>query len=97
MNTMVKGDRERSLNGMWRGLGAARFSAKRSLMLTTAYPYSGMAYSDPDALTSLGNGLSTTTYTYDNDGNLSQSGLFTYLYDYLNRITSLGLGFGDGP
>ena len=32
----------------------------------------------------------TTTYSYDNNGNLTQAGNVSYLYDYLNRITSIG-------
>ena len=49
------------------------------------YPYAGMGYANPDAVTSMGNGLSTTTYTYDNNGNLTSSGngtaTTTYTYD----------------
>jgi hypothetical protein len=36
------------------------------------YPYGGMAYADPDAVTQIANGLSTTTFTYDNNGNVTQ-------------------------
>jgi YD repeat-containing protein len=60
------------------------------------YPYGGMAYANPDAVTSIGNGLSTTTLVYDADGNLFQSGngtaTTTYLYDYANRLTAIGAG-----
>jgi len=31
-----------------------------------------MAYADPDAVTQIANGLSTTSFAYDNDGNLAQ-------------------------
>ena len=29
------------------------------------YPYAGTGYADPDAVTQIANGLSTTTFTYD--------------------------------
>jgi hypothetical protein len=31
-----------------------------------------MAYANPDAVTQIANGLSTTTFTYDNNGNVTQ-------------------------
>ena len=31
-----------------------------------------MAYADPDAVTQIANGLSTTTFSYDADGNVAQ-------------------------
>jgi len=34
--------------------------------------YAGTGYASPDAVTQIANGLSTTTYTYDNNGNLTQ-------------------------
>ena len=36
------------------------------------YPYGGTAYANPDAPTQIANGLSTTTFTYDNNGNVTQ-------------------------
>jgi RHS repeat-associated protein len=52
-----------------------------------------MSYANPHAVTSMGNGLSTTTYGYDNDGNLTSAGngtaTTTYSYDYANRLISL--------
>ena len=36
------------------------------------YPYAGTSYADPDAVTQIANGLSTTTFTYDNNGNVTQ-------------------------
>jgi RHS repeat-associated protein len=47
-------------------------------------------------LTQLSNGLSTTTYAYDNDGNVVQKtvdGTTTiYVWDYANRLIALGVG-----
>jgi YD repeat-containing protein len=58
--------------------------------------YSPMDYADPDAPTQIANGLSTTTFTYDNDGNVTQKTVdgttTTYVYDYANRLTALGVG-----
>src|SRR5262245_1442575 len=52
-------------------------------------------YANPDAVTQIANGLSTTTYSYDNNGNLTQSTTdgttTTYVYDYANRLTALGV------
>jgi RHS repeat-associated protein len=55
-----------------------------------------MAYANPDAVTQIGNGLSTTTFAYDNNGNVTQKTVdgttTTYVYDYANRLTALGVG-----
>src|SRR6516225_5643882 len=60
------------------------------------YPYGGTAYANPDAVTQIANGLSTTTFTYDNNGNVTQKTVdgttTTYVYDYANRLTALGVG-----
>jgi RHS repeat-associated protein len=59
------------------------------------YSYGGMAYSNPDAPTQIANGLSTSTFAYDNDGNLIQKTTdgttTTYAYDYANRLIALGV------
>jgi RHS repeat-associated protein len=59
------------------------------------YPYGGTAYANPDAVTQIANGLSTTTFTYDNNGNVTQKTVdgttTTYVYDYANRLTALGV------
>jgi uncharacterized protein RhaS with RHS repeats len=59
------------------------------------YPYGGTAYANPDAPTQIANGLSTTTFTYDNNGNVTQKTVdgttTTYVYDYANRLTALGV------
>jgi hypothetical protein len=50
------------------------------------YANSPIRYANPDAVTQIANGLSTTTYAYDNNGNLISSGngtaTTTYTYDY---------------
>ena len=59
------------------------------------YSYGGVAYANPDAVTQIANGLSTTTFTYDNNGNVTQETVdgttTTYVYDYANRLTALGV------
>jgi hypothetical protein len=54
-----------------------------------------MAYVDPDAVTQIANGLSTTTFVHDNNGNVTQKTTdgttTTYVYDYANRLTALGV------
>jgi RHS repeat-associated protein len=60
---------------------------------TGTYTYAGTGYANPHAVTSIGNGLSTTTYAYDNNGNLTSTGngtaSTTYTYDYANRLTAI--------
>jgi RHS repeat-associated protein len=69
-----------------------------SLGSTTSntYAYSGTGYANPHALTQLSNGLSTTSYAYDNDGNVTQKTTdgtsTTYVWDYANRLIALGSG-----
>jgi YD repeat-containing protein len=54
-----------------------------------------MAYANPDAVTQIANGFSTTTFSYDADGNLAQKTVdgttTTYIWDYANRLTALGV------
>ena len=57
---------------------------------TTVYVYGATGWANPDALTSLGNGFSTTTYSYDSNGNLLQAGGWSYMWDYLNRMLASG-------
>jgi YD repeat-containing protein len=56
--------------------------------------YSPMDYANPDAATQIANGVSTTTFQYDNNGNVVQKTTdgttTTYIYDYLNHLTALG-------
>ena len=64
------------------------------LASSTVYTYAGTGYADPDAVTQIANGLSTTSFQYDNDGNVIQKTTdgttTTYIYDYLNHLTALG-------
>jgi len=42
---------------------------------------------NPDAPTQIANGTATTTYGYDNNGNLTSAGTSTFSWDYNNRMT----------
>jgi hypothetical protein len=57
------------------------------------YPYAGIAYANPDAVTKITSGASGTTYAYDLNGNLTSAGngvsTTTYSYDYNNRLIAL--------
>jgi YD repeat-containing protein len=59
-----------------------------------AYPYAGTNNANPDAVTQIANGLSTTSLSYDSDGNLAQKTVdgttTTYLYDYANHLIAIG-------
>jgi YD repeat-containing protein len=39
---------------------------------TSKYTYAGTGYANPHAVTQIGNGTATSTFTYDNNGNLIQ-------------------------
>jgi RHS repeat-associated protein len=60
--------------------------------LASKYTYAGTSFANPHAVTQIGNGTATTTYAYDNNGNLSSAGngtaTTTYTYDYANRLTA---------
>jgi uncharacterized protein RhaS with RHS repeats len=62
---------------------------------STTYTYGGTGYANPDAVTQIANGLSTSTFSYDQNGNLTQKTVdgttTTYVYDYANRLTALGV------
>jgi RHS repeat-associated protein len=62
---------------------------------SNTYTYAGTGYANPDAVTQIANGLSTTTFVYDNNGNVTQKTTdgttTTYVYDYANRLTALGV------
>jgi RHS repeat-associated protein len=66
-----------------------------ALETNRTYTYAGTSYANPHAVTQLSNGLSTSTYSYDQNGNLTQKttdGITTtYLWDYANRLTALGV------
>src|SRR5215831_16048408 len=59
-----------------------------------SYTNSPMGYANPDAVTQIANGLSTSTFAYDNNGNLAKKTTdgvtTTYVYDYGNRLIALG-------
>jgi RHS repeat-associated protein len=59
-----------------------------------AYPYAGMGNANPDAVTQIATGYSTTTFQFDQDGNVTQKTVdgttTTYLYDYANRLIAIG-------
>jgi len=67
---------------------------QNSTTTTSTYTYAGTGYANPDAPTQIANGLSTSTFSYDNNGNLIQKTVdgttTTYVYDYANRLTALG-------
>jgi RHS repeat-associated protein len=52
-----------------------------------------VVYANPHAATQIANGVSTTTYAYDNNGNLTSAGTGTattsYSYDYANRLIAI--------
>ena len=54
------------------------------------YTYGGTGTPDPDAVTSITSGASTTVFTYDGDGNLANaSGGPAYAWDYNNRLLTV--------
>jgi RHS repeat-associated protein len=61
-----------------------------------AYPYVGMGNANPDAVTQIATGYSTTSLVYDADGNVVQKTVdgttTSYVYDYANRLIALGAG-----
>jgi RHS repeat-associated protein len=61
-----------------------------------SYPYGGTGDANPNEITQLSSGYSTTTYAYDADGNVTQKttdgATTTYVWDYANRLTALGVG-----
>jgi YD repeat-containing protein len=61
--------------------------------LSSKYTYARTGFANPHAVTQIGNGTATTTYAYDNNGNLTSAGngtaTTTYAYDYANRLTAL--------
>jgi RHS repeat-associated protein len=64
-----------------------------ALCIAMRYSYGGTAYANPQASTQIGNGTATTTYAYDNNGNLTSAGNGTattsYSYDYANRLIAI--------
>ena len=93
-------DRNPFLDMMWSALQAFNSPLDGIVVyvgtVTSTYTYAATGYANPDAVTQIGNGLSTTTYAYDNNGNLTSAGngtaTTTYTYDYANRLTALFAG-----
>ena len=54
------------------------------------YTYGETSYANPNAVTQIANGLATTTYAYDNSGNLLTASANNYTWDYRNRMTRSG-------
>jgi RHS repeat-associated protein len=67
-----------------------------STTTTSTYTYAGTDYANPHAPTSIATGYSTTTFAYDNAGNVVQKTVdgttTTYVWDYANRLIALGVG-----
>jgi RHS repeat-associated protein len=57
---------------------------------TTTYTYAETGYANPHAVTSLGG----TTYSYDNNGNVSAIGSLDYTWDWRNRLASAARSAG---
>lgn len=55
---------------------------------TTTYTYAGTNYANPHAPTGIGG----VTYSYDNNGNLTGDGTWSYVWDYRNRLTEADNG-----
>src|SRR6266540_3812854 len=62
---------------------------------TSTFTYAGTGYANPHAVTQIANGLSTSTFQFDNNGNviqkLTDGVLTTYQWDYANRLIALGV------
>jgi hypothetical protein len=60
-----------------------------------SYTYAGTGYANPHAVTQIATGLSTSTFQFDNNGNviqkLTDGVLTTYQWDYANRLIALGV------
>jgi YD repeat-containing protein len=54
---------------------------------TSKYTYAGTGYANPDAVTQVANGTATSSFAYDNNGNLTSAGSSTFSWDYNNRMT----------
>ena len=75
-------------------------SGGASSVLTDSYTYAGTGYTNPHAPTQIANGISTTTFAYDNNGNLIQkivssggnSTTTLHVWDYNNRLIQTAIG-----
>ena len=71
---------------------AVKGTVTPTLATTSVYTYAQTSFANPDAVTQIANGSATTTYAYDANGNLTQAGGWSYMWDYLNRMLSSGFG-----
>lgn len=53
-----------------------------------SYTYAGTGYANPHAVTA----VAGTTWEYDESGNVTNDGTWSYTYDYLNRLTEAAQG-----
>ncbi|MFA6339166.1 MAG: toxin TcdB middle/N-terminal domain-containing protein, partial [Candidatus Paceibacterota bacterium] len=65
------------------------FSGGNNSGTTITYAYNETGYANPHALTAIGDNTSTSTLSYDNNGNAIVYGSTNYTYDYHNRITQI--------
>jgi len=57
---------------------------KTNASATSTYVYGGTVYTNPHAVTD----LASTTYAYDNNGNVTSAGSKGYTWDYRNRLSA---------
>jgi len=61
---------------------------------TPTHIYAGTGYANPHAATQVSSGATTTTFSYDNNGNVTLTAAAgtttTYIWDYRNRLMSVG-------
>jgi RHS repeat-associated protein len=70
--------------------GYATIFPMRSI-LPRSCSYAGTGFANPHAVTEIGNtGGATTTYVYDNNGNVTSSTGRGFQWDYRNRLTAAG-------
>jgi YD repeat-containing protein len=68
-------------------LSCAHFAGAWHHVLMRSWCNSGMSDANPDAVTQIANGVSTSSFAYDNNGNLTSAGTSTFSWDYNNRMT----------
>jgi RHS repeat-associated protein len=71
------------------------WSGVTTVPIVSTYTYAGTGAPNPQAVTKIATGASTSTFVYDNNGNLTQKTVdgttTTYVYDYANHLTALGV------
>ena len=92
LNRLLTASSSNAASGTTNYLQAFTYDPVGNLLTGPAgtYTYNGGSnYTDPDAVTTITNGTSTTMFTYDNNGNLTNaSSGFNYTWDYNNRLLS---------